>query len=67
MVPSASRSVVINRPIAELFAFFADAENDPRWRSGVREIKRHGELGVGTRYHQRRTGPQDERSPRTSR
>jgi len=56
-VPKANRSIMINRPIAEVFTFFADAENDPRWRSGVREIKRQGELGAGTRYHQRVNGP----------
>jgi len=31
--------------------------SSPQWRSGVREIKRQGELGVGTRYHQRVNGP----------
>jgi uncharacterized membrane protein len=56
-MPRATRSIVINKPITEVFAFFADAENDPQWRSGVREIKRQGELGVGTRYHQRVNGP----------
>jgi uncharacterized membrane protein len=56
-VPSASRSIVIHRPITQVFAFFADAENDPQWRSGVKEIKRNGELGVGTRYHQLVNGP----------
>ena len=56
-MPSASRTVQIDRPIAEVFAFFADAENDPQWRSGVKEIKRQGELGVGTRYLQRVSGP----------
>ena len=56
-MPSASRTILINRPIADVFAFFADAENDPQWRSGVKEIKRQGELGVGTRYLQRVSGP----------
>jgi uncharacterized membrane protein len=56
-MPNASRTILINRPIAEVFAFFADAENDPRWRSGVKEIKRQGELGAGTRYRQRVKGP----------
>jgi uncharacterized membrane protein len=56
-MPSATGTVVIDRPITQVFAFFADAENDPQWRSGVREIKREGELGVGARYHQRVNGP----------
>ncbi|NUP74610.1 MAG: hypothetical protein HOQ07_08175, partial [Sinomonas sp.] len=41
---AASGSVVISRPIGEVFAFFADAENDPTWRSGVKSIRRVGEL-----------------------
>lgn len=48
---------MIHRPIAQVFAFFADAENDPLWRPGVKEIERHGELGVGTRYRQLVKGP----------
>jgi len=56
-MPSATGSVTINKPITEVFAFFADAENDPQWRSGVTEIKRAGVLGVGARYHQRVKGP----------
>ena len=56
-MPSASRTILIDRPIAEVFGFFADAENDLEWRSGVKEIKRQGELGVGARYRQRVNGP----------
>ena len=52
-MPSATRTIVINRPISQVFTFFADAENDPEWRSGVKEIKRNGELRAGTRHHQR--------------
>lgn len=56
-MPSASRSILINRPVSEVFTFFADAENDTHWRTGVKEIKREGELGVGARYRQRVSGP----------
>ena len=56
-MPRAERSIVIGRPIAEVFAFFADAENDPQWRSHVMEIKREGPVGPGARYHQRLKGP----------
>jgi len=56
-MPSAQRTVVINRPIADVFAFFADAENDPKWRPAVKEIKREGPLGVGARYAQKVAGP----------
>ncbi|WP_422935031.1 SRPBCC family protein [Sinomonas sp. P47F7] len=54
---AASGSVVIDRPINEVFAFFSDAENDPKWRSGVKSIRRLGELGVGVQYEQTVTGP----------
>lgn len=54
---TASAHVVIERPIADVFAFFADAEHDPLWRSGVVSIKRSGGLGLGTRYEQTVSGP----------
>ena len=54
---SAQRTIVINKPVAEVFAFFADAENDPQWRPAVKEIKRDGTLGVGARYAQKVAGP----------
>ncbi|MFX0575165.1 SRPBCC family protein [Nocardia nepalensis] len=56
-MPSAERTITINRPIADVFAFFADAENDPQWRGAVKEIKRDGPLQVGARYHQVVVGP----------
>lgn len=56
-MPSAQRTITIDRPVAEVFAFFADAENDPQWRPGVTEIKREGPLVKGARYHQRIAGP----------
>ena len=54
---SAENSVEILRPIGEVFAFFADAENDPRWRSGVKSIHRVGDLAQGARYEQVVAGP----------
>jgi uncharacterized membrane protein len=53
----ASRTVVIDRPIGEVFLFFAEAENDPQWRTGVTEISRQGERGIGATYRQRVAGP----------
>jgi|SRR5947209_10161359 len=52
-MPEASDSVTIERPRDEVFAFLADAENDPRWRSGVLEMKRQSP----TRYRQVVAGP----------
>ena len=56
-MPQAKRTIVIARPQSEVFAFFADAENDPQWRSAVKLIKREGPLAVGARYTQRVAGP----------
>jgi uncharacterized protein YndB with AHSA1/START domain len=56
-VPHAERSVQVNRPPAEVFAFFADSENDLQWRPHVKEISRNGPIGLGMTYRQRVAGP----------
>jgi uncharacterized protein YndB with AHSA1/START domain len=56
-VPSASRSVTINRPASEVFAFLADGENERRWRPGVLDIQRVSGQGVGAVYRQGIRGP----------
>jgi uncharacterized protein YndB with AHSA1/START domain len=45
-------TVVIDRPIEEVFAFLADGENDPKFSPRVLEIKKttEGPPGVGTVY-----------------
>ena len=56
-MPHATRTVIIDRPLKEVFAFLADAENDPTWRTGVITIHRDGPLAVGSRYSQQTAGP----------
>jgi uncharacterized protein YndB with AHSA1/START domain len=56
-VPTAKHSVTIQRPIEAVFAFIADGEQCPRWRSGVLDIKRTAGEGVGTKYAQGVRGP----------
>jgi carbon monoxide dehydrogenase subunit G len=56
-VPEESRTITIARPIGDVFAFLADAENDKKWRPGVVEIARTGGQGVGTTYRQVVSGP----------
>ena len=56
-MPHAEHTVTIQRPIAEVFAFLADAENDRTWRSSVLDISRESGSGVGTRYRQGVQGP----------
>jgi uncharacterized protein YndB with AHSA1/START domain len=45
-------TVVIDRPIEEVFAFLADGENDPKFSSRVLEMAKQtdGPPGVGTVY-----------------
>jgi uncharacterized protein YndB with AHSA1/START domain len=48
------QSVVINRPVEQVFAFVSDLENDPPW-SRAAELCRisPGPVGVGTTFRQR--------------
>jgi uncharacterized membrane protein len=62
-MPSASSEIVINRPRDDVFAFLADPENDPQWRSGVLDIKRVSGSGIGARYTQGVKGPGGRRIP----
>jgi carbon monoxide dehydrogenase subunit G len=52
-MPSASNVVVVNRPVADVYAFLANAENDARWRPGVLQITRASD----TTYRQTVKGP----------
>ncbi|MFE3104162.1 SRPBCC family protein [Nocardia tengchongensis] len=56
-MPAASRTVIIARPLDEVFAFFADATNSARWRTGVKAITAEGVPAVGTIYRQTVSGP----------
>lgn len=56
-MPQATRTLVIDQPADQVFAFFTDASNDKRWRPGVKEISSDGPPAVGTRIHQVIAGP----------
>jgi uncharacterized protein YndB with AHSA1/START domain len=56
-MPNAHRTIVIARPPNEVFAFFTDHSNDPRWRPEVKEIDPVSQMPVGTRVHQVIKGP----------
>jgi uncharacterized protein YndB with AHSA1/START domain len=45
-------SIVIARPIDEVFTFVADQTNAPRWQEGLSEVRRvtEGPPGVGTKH-----------------
>jgi len=59
--PEAEHSITVDRPIEAVFAFLADAENDPRWRSAVLDIERVEGEGAGARYRQGVKGPMGRR------
>jgi uncharacterized protein YndB with AHSA1/START domain len=51
---SIQRTVVINRPVDQVFGYFADVANDPQWRGdGVKKIAIDGAMGKGARVHQK--------------
>lgn len=51
---SIQRTIVINRPVDDVFAYFADVTNDPQWRGdGVKEISVRGAMGQGAQVHQK--------------
>ena len=54
---SAENTVVINKPIEAVFAFFTDPDNDQKWRPHVKEVRAQGTPAVGSRIHQVVTGP----------
>lgn len=56
-MPSAQRTIRIDRPADAVFAFLTDPANDPTWRSGLREMRAEGPPGVGRRIHQVVAGP----------
>ena len=47
------QSVVINRPVEDVFAFVSNLENDPPW-TGAAEMRRtsQGPIGIGTTFSQ---------------
>jgi uncharacterized membrane protein len=57
----AEHSITVSRPIDEVFAFLADGENGPRWRSGVLDVQRVSGDGVGAQYRQGVKGPMGRR------
>ena len=45
-------SVVINKPVEEVFEYMANSENNPQWQSSAQEVVKtsEGPIGVGTTY-----------------
>jgi len=62
-MPSATREILIDRARDDVFAFLADPENDPQWRSGVLDLTHVSGRGLGARYAQGVKGPGGRRIP----
>ena len=45
-------SIIINRPIEEVFAYVSDLKNGPQWQTGLFEVRglTEGSLGVGSKF-----------------
>jgi uncharacterized membrane protein len=56
-VPAAANDITIARPVEQVFAFFANPENDTKWRPGLVKITHLSGEGVGARYAQQMKGP----------
>jgi uncharacterized protein YndB with AHSA1/START domain len=56
-VAHAERTIVIDRPIAEVFAFLAEPTNERFWRPNVTSIRHVAGSGVGAQYAQTVKGP----------
>jgi uncharacterized protein YndB with AHSA1/START domain len=58
-VATFENTVMIARPIEDVFGFLADLENIPNWNYAIVETRKvsKGPVGVGTTYHQVRSVP----------
>lgn len=56
-MPAAERSITINRPVAEVFAFVADGTTARQWRPAVLDVERIGGSGLEATYRQGVKGP----------
>jgi uncharacterized protein YndB with AHSA1/START domain len=56
-MPSAQRTVTINRPVEEVFNLVADGRKASLWRAGVLDVDLVSGTGLGARYSQGVRGP----------
>jgi uncharacterized protein YndB with AHSA1/START domain len=59
LVATFENTVMIRRPIEDVFAFLADFENVPKWNYAIVETRKvsEGPVGVGATYRQVRSVP----------
>jgi uncharacterized protein YndB with AHSA1/START domain len=57
-VAHADNELIIRRPIAVVFAYLANGENNPNWRGGILQVARTSDrAGLGATYRQVIAGP----------
>ena len=56
-MPAAERTIRINKPIGDVFAFATDGANAWKWRQGVLDTAHVSGKGVGERWSQGVKGP----------
>ena len=56
-MPSAERTIVISRPVDDVYAFLLDGTTGTQWRSGVLDISHVSGTGVGAVFKQGVKGP----------
>lgn len=56
-MPAAQRSIHINRPVDEVWAFVTNGSNASKWRSGVLDVAKVSGQGVGEVWKQGVKGP----------
>jgi uncharacterized membrane protein len=56
-MPAAERTITIDRPVADVFAFIADGTTATQWRAGVLDIALVSGSAVGAVYRQGVRGP----------
>jgi uncharacterized protein YndB with AHSA1/START domain len=56
-MPEATRTITINKPITDVFAFISDGANATKWRSGVLDVAHTSGMGVGEQWKQGVKGP----------
>jgi uncharacterized protein YndB with AHSA1/START domain len=59
LVATFENTVMIRRPVEDVFAFLSDFENVPKWNYAIVETRKvsEGPVGVGTIYQQVRSVP----------
>jgi uncharacterized protein YndB with AHSA1/START domain len=57
MMPAAKRSIVIQKPVDQVWDFVADGRNATKWRPGVLDVSHLAGQGLGETWRQGVKGP----------